>query len=154
MHVRVLHRASERQQLNVFELNVARGLVFAFARIELRNDAVEDIPIVVDHQNVFDANVLVVQERLAQSADDLVEILLALQALEAERDAGHDRLFLLDDHARVGANLAQVEVVLDTESETEHERQQQEKPSSKTLYRGRNLHVKPFMQNQWGLIGI
>jgi hypothetical protein len=29
-------------------------------------------------------------------------------------------LFLLDDHARIGADLAQVEVILDTEGETEH----------------------------------
>ena len=63
MLVCILDRASERQELNVFELNVARGFVFAFARIELGNDAVADVPIVIDDQNVFDANVLVVQER-------------------------------------------------------------------------------------------
>src|SRR5690349_13751937 len=51
-----LHRTSQRQQLNVFELNVAGGFVFTFAWIELRNDAVEDVPVVVDDENVLDAN--------------------------------------------------------------------------------------------------
>ena len=55
---------------------------------------------------------------------------------------GHDRLFLLDDHARVGANGAQVEVVLNAEGETQHQRQQQQEPGSKTLYLGRKLHAK------------
>ena len=148
MVVGKLHRASQRQQLNVLELNVARGLVFAFARIELRNNAVSDVPVVVDDEDVLDANVLIFQERLSQSADDGVEILIALQALDAERDAGHDGLFLLDNHTRVGADLAQVEVVLDAESETEHERQQQKKPGAKTLYGGRNVHPEPKRANR------
>ena len=41
------------------------GFVFALTRIELRNNAVQDVPIVVDHENIFEANVLVVQEWLA-----------------------------------------------------------------------------------------
>ena len=71
-----------------------------------------------------------------RSADDFVQVLLALQALEAERDARHDGLFLLDDHARVRADCAQVEVILDPESEPEHQRQQQQQPGAETLISG------------------
>ena len=112
MVVCVLDRAPQRQELNVFELNVACRVVLAFAWSEFRNDTVHDISIVVDDENVSDAHVLIVQQGLAQAADYFIKVLTALQALEAERDAGHDCLLLLDDHARVGANRSQVEVVL------------------------------------------
>ena len=128
--------------MNVFELNVAACLVFAFAWIELRNNAVANVSIVVDDQDVLHANILVVQQRLPQAADDLVEVLVALKTLETERDAGHDGLFLLDDHARVGADRSQVEVVLNAERETEHQRQQQEKPGSEASYLSRKLHAQ------------
>ena len=143
MLTRKLDCTSERQKLNVLELNVFRRLVFALARIELGNDAVDDVAIVVDDEDVFDANVLVVQKRLAEVADDLVEVSVALQGFHAERDAGHDRLFLLDDHARIGADLAQVEVILDAEREPEHQCQQQKQPGAKALYRVGKSHAKP-----------
>ena len=85
---------------------------------------------------------LLFSRRLAQAADDFVEVLIALQTLDPERDAGHDRLFLLDDHARVGADLAQVEVVLHTEGQPEHQRQQQEQPGAEALYLCGKLHAK------------
>ena len=132
--------ASEWQQLNVFELNVLRGLVFAFARNEFRYQAVSDVSIVVHDKDVFDANTFVVQQWLAQVADDLVEVLIAVQTLETESDAGHDRLFLLDDHAGVGTHRPQVEVVLDTEREPEHQGQQQQQPCAETPYLGRKSH--------------
>jgi hypothetical protein len=141
--VRVLDCTSERQQLNVLELEVARRFVFTLARVELGNDAVDNVPVVVHHQNVSDANVFVVQEGIANVPDDLVQLLVALQAFHAERDPGHDRLFLLNDHARVGADLAQVEVILDAEGEPEHQRQQQKQPGAKALYRGGKFHAKP-----------
>src|SRR3954454_11655555 len=53
----ILDRTSQRQQLNVLELNVARGFAVTLARIELGNYAVDDVSIIIDHQNVFDANV-------------------------------------------------------------------------------------------------
>src|SRR5688500_5906049 len=79
--VRVLHSTSERQELDIFELNVLECLVFAFAWIELRNDAVFNISRVVDDEDVPHANILGVERRLAQVADDLHEILIALEAL-------------------------------------------------------------------------
>src|SRR5205085_6471294 len=137
-----LDGASERQHLNVFELDITCRLVFAIARIELRNNAVEDVTVVVHHENVLDADVLVLQQRLAQAANNLVEILLALEALVAQRDAGHDCLFLLDYHASVIAHGAEIEVVLDTEGEAEHQRQQQQEPGSETLYLGAKSHAE------------
>src|SRR5262245_25128812 len=124
MFVGELHCASQRQQLDVLKLNVARGFVFTLAWIELRNDAVEDVSGIVYHHDVLEANVLIFQDGVSQSTDDLVEILIALQALDAERDAGHDGLLLFDDHARIRTDSAEVEVVLYAERKTEHQRQQ------------------------------
>ena len=56
-----LDRASERQKLYVFELNIPRRFVFALAWIEFRDNAVEDVSVIVDQENIFDANVLIVQ---------------------------------------------------------------------------------------------
>ncbi len=65
-----------------------------------------------------------------------------METFEAERNAGHNGLFLLDDHAGVGADRSQVEVVLNAKRETEHERQQQQEPRSETPYLGRKFHVE------------
>ena len=140
MLLRELDRASQWQELDVFEPNVFGGLVLAFARCEFGNQAVANVTVVVDHEDVFDANVLVVQQRLAQVADDLIQVFIALEALEAERDAGHDGLLLLDDHARVGADGPEVKVVLDAEGEPEHKGQQQQQPGAKALNLGRVSH--------------
>ena len=140
MLIRKLDGASEWQQLNVFELNVLRGFVFAFARSELRDQAVYDVPLLVYDEDIPHANPLVVEQRLAQVADDLVQIFVALYALHAECDAGHDGLFLLDDHACVCAHGSQVEVVLDTEREPEHQGQQQQQPCAETPNLGRKSH--------------
>ncbi len=142
MRVRVLHCTSQRQELDIFELNVLKRFVFAFAWIELRNDAVFNVSLIVHDHDVSHANILVVERRLAQVADNLDEVLIALKAFDSERNARHDRLFLLDDHARVGADGPQIEVVLNPEGETQHQCQQQEKPGSETSYLGRKLHVK------------
>ena len=126
MRIRVLHRTSQREELDVFELNVLKRFVFAFAWIELGDDAVFNVSLVVHDHDVLHANIFVVEGRLAQVADDLDEVLIALQAFDSERNARHDRLFLLDDHAGVGADSPQIEVVLNPEGETQHQRQQQE----------------------------
>ena len=70
----------------------------------------------------------------------MIEVLLALKAIQAEADAGHDRLLLLDDHAGVVLYGAEIEVVLDAESEAEHERQQQEEPGAEAFDEGRKSH--------------
>src|SRR6185437_8036567 len=94
------------------------------------------------HQNVFDANIFLVEKRFLNASAYLVKILIALDTLQAQADAGHDRLFLFDDHARVGADGSQVEVVLNAEGETEHQGQQQQKPGSEALYLGVKSHAK------------
>jgi hypothetical protein len=99
-----------------------------------------DVSVVVHDENIFHANILVFQQRLAEASHDLVEVLIALETFEAERNAGHDGLFLLDDHAGVGADRSQVEVVLNAKGETQHKRKQQQEPRSETLYLGRESH--------------
>ena len=132
--------ASEWQKLNVFELNVLRGLVFAFPRSELRDQAISNVSIVVHDEDVPHANPFVVEQRLAELADDFVQVLVALQALVTECDAGHDCLFLFDDHTCVCAYGPQVEVILDSESEAEHQGQQQEQPGPEASNLGRKSH--------------
>jgi len=137
-----LDGASQRQELNVLELHVTSSLVLSITWIEFGDDAVEDVAVVVDDENISDADVFVIQQRLAQFSDNLVEVLIALEALESERDTGHDGLFLLDNHARVGADSAEVEVVLDTEGEAEHQGKEQQEPGSETLYLGAKSHAE------------
>src|SRR5688500_2561719 len=96
----------------------------------------------IHHQNIFHPNVLVVQQRLAEVADDLVKVSIAMKALDPKRDPRHDCLFLLDDHARIGANCAEVEVILHTEGQPQHQGEQQEQPGTKTLDLGSKLHAK------------
>jgi len=120
MLLRKLDCASQWQQLNIFELNVLRGLVIELSRSEFGNQAISNVPIVVDDKDVFDANVLVVQEGLAQVADNFVEVLIALDTFQTECNSRHDGLFLLDDHARISADGPQVKVILDAEGEPEH----------------------------------
>ena len=134
--------ASQWQELYVLELNIAGRIVIEFAWSEFGIEAVYDVTIVIHHQDILDANVLIVQQRLAQVADDLVEVSIAMQALDPKRDPGHDRLFLLDDHSRVGTHGAEVEVILHTESQPEHQGEQQEQPGTKTLYLGGKFHAK------------
>ena len=140
MLFRKLDCASEWQQLNVFELNVLRGFVFSYARSEFRDQAVSDVPVVIHDEDVPHANPSVVEQRLAQVADDVVQVFVALQTLETERNAGHDCLFLLDDHAGIRTYGAKVEVVLDPEREPEHQGQQQQQPCAETPNLGRKSH--------------
>ena len=142
MLVSRLDSTPQRQELDVFELNIPGGLVFAFAWVEFRDDAVENITVVVYHQNVFDTNIFLIKKGSLNTSDNLVEILIALETLIAKSDAGHDRLFLFDDHARVGADGSEVEVVLNAEGEPEHQGQQQQQPGSEALYLGVKSHAK------------
>ena len=132
----VLHGTSQRSKLDIRELHVLKALIFALLWIEFGIDTVENIARVVNDHYVLHANILVLEWRLAQGAGDLDEVLVTGEALQANTDSRHDRLFLLDDHARIGAHRPEVEVVLDTEREAQHERQQQQEPGSKTLYLG------------------
>jgi hypothetical protein len=105
-------------------LNIARRIVIEFAWGEFGDNTVNDVSIVVHHQNILDPNIfIVVQQRLAQVTDDLVQVAIAMQTLDPERDPGHDRLFLLNDHACIGANRAEVEVILHTKGQPQHQRQ-------------------------------
>ena len=142
MRVCILHGASQRQELDVFKLDELERLVFAFAWIVVRDKTVSNVALVVDHHNVLHTSVLVVQRRITEVADELDKVLVALKGFQPERDARHDGLFLLDDHARVGADGSQVEVILNSQGKAQHHGQQQQEPRSKTLYLGRELHVK------------
>ncbi len=142
MLVCILDYAPEWQELYVFELDVACSVVFAFAWVEIGDNAVSDVSVVVHYQNILEAYVLVVQQRLAQVPDDLIKVSIALETLDPERDPRHDRLFLLDDHARVGIYLPEVEVVLHAEGQPQHQCQQQEQPGTEALYLGGKLHAK------------
>src|SRR6185369_5267142 len=138
----ILNCATQGQKLDVFVLNVASGVVFALPWVEFRDNAVQDVSIIIDDEDIPDAHVLIVQQRVAQVADNLVKVLIALEALESEGNAGHDGLLLLDDHAGVGVNRAQVEVVLNTERESEHQGQQQQEPGTEASYLGGESHAK------------
>ena len=139
--------------MNVLELNVTRRLVFVFAGIVFGIETVLDVAGVVDDEDVADANSPVVEQRFVHIADDLDEVLVALQTLQAESDPGHDGLLLFDDHAGVGSYRAEVEVILDAEREPEHKREQQEQASAKTFDESRNLH-RDTKRNGSGLLVV
>jgi len=138
----VLNGAAQGQKLDVFVLNVTRRFIFALSRVEFGDNAVQNVSIIIHDQDVLDANVLIVQQRVAQVADDLVEVLIALDALESEGNAGHDGLLLLDDHAGIRVDRAQIEVVLNTQRESEHQGQQQQEPGTEASYLGGESHAK------------
>ena len=148
MLVGELNGVSQGQQLNILELKVFGRFVFSFPWIELGDDAVSDVTVVVDDENISYAYVLVVQEGLTEVPDDFVEILITLEALESESDSGHDGLFLLDNHAGVGADGAEVEVILDTEGKAQHQRQQKQESGTKALYLRGNFHRKLRLPNR------
>jgi hypothetical protein len=51
-------------------------------------------------------------------------------------------LFLLDDHPRIGADRAEVEVILHAKGQPQHQGQQQQQPGTEALYLGRKLHAQ------------
>ena len=53
---------------------------------------------------------------------DLIEVLLAGDAVNAQRDTGHDRLLLLDKHVGVSLYRLEVYVVLNTKRQPEQAR--------------------------------
>src|SRR5262245_27430734 len=122
-------------------MDVLAAFVFALLRQVLPEHAVDDVAIVVDDEDVLNADVFVVQQWVFETTDHIDEVLYALNAFQSERDAGRDRLLLLDDHFGVSLYGTQVEVVLDAKGQTEHQCEEQQQAGPEAFYDGGKSHI-------------
>jgi hypothetical protein len=106
--------------LQILELDVFGSVIGPLARDVFALKAVDHVAAVVDDEDVLDAHVFTGEQGIFDAAEYFIEVLVALQAVEAETDTGHDRLFLLDDHPGVVLHRAEVEVVLNAEGKSKH----------------------------------
>ena len=128
--------------MKILELDVLSGVVGHLPGGVFGLKAVENIAVVVDDEDVFYPDVLAVEQRVFDAADDLIDVLVALETVEAESDAGHDGLFLLDDHPGVVLHRAEVEVVLNAEGKSEHKSQQEEEAGPEAFNKSWKSHME------------
>src|SRR5882724_2480135 len=111
-------------------------------RCEILDKTVENISVFVYHKDVPHSPI---RKLITYIALDLVEILVARNAVNAQRHPGHDGLLLFNQHVRVLSDGTQVDVVLDTESQAQKHDQQEHQSRPKAVEELPEMVVQQFV---------
>jgi hypothetical protein len=115
--------------------------LFVESRIVFFLEAVTNVALAVDDQNVrHPSRQFVVLARLLGASDKVCHVLAARDAFNAERDPGHNRLFLLGYDARPLSLGADNQQVLHAERPHQQGREHQHHAHAKAVEKFKSLH--------------
>ncbi len=94
-------------------MDVLNCFVVDLARTVGRNQTVLNQPVAINHQYVFYSPGSFIKNRFAEVVPHLIQILPAVDAVHAQGDPSHNRLFLFNNQTGVALSCAQIEEILD-----------------------------------------
>ena len=103
-------------------MNVADTFVGVFSGCIIADQTVLNSSLAVDDHHILDSALSLIQQWYSHVVAQLIEVLGAENAVNAERHSGHDRLFLLNNDLRIALNRTEIYVVLNAQGEPQHYR--------------------------------
>ena len=143
--------AGERWQRNISQAKVSQRLVGVRLRRVSFDQAVLDVTVIVDNEDVLYSASFLINKRLTQIVTHLVQIFLAVDAVNSQRHSRHYCLLLLHQHVGVSFDRLQVYVVLNPERQTEEHDQQEYQAGAKAIEDLQCLHWS-FMEDNTGIV--